>query len=294
MLSIKNGFTLAETMITMIVLGIVASLTIPTVINNNKRNEFIAGYHRAINVLNNAYGEYSETRKAQYETKYREVKTCPEGTSLVNLWSIEFCLGFDGGLRIDPIISQEPYLQKSTKELDPTYIGGELLNSTDLLVGNLIQPYISLIKTGLDEGAPAMAGCSASSTYFYTADGMRYCIEYSKSDAINADYNETTYGIIWVDVNGDKGPNQTSANAERPGDTFPIIMMKQRFIPGHPTNSEISTIAQNIYFGKKNETSSSGGESSGESGESSGESGESSGESGENSGESSSETGSGN
>ena len=257
MLSIKNGFTLAETMITMIVLGIVASLTIPTVINNNKRNEFIAGYHRAINVLNNAYGEYSETRKAQYETKYREVKTCPDGTSLVNFLGIEFCLGFDGGLRIDPVISQEPYLQKSTKELDPTYIGGELLNSTDLLVGNLIQPYISLIKTGLDEGAPAMAGCSASSTYFYTADGMRYCIEYSKSDAINADYN-----------------------AKRPGDTFPIIMMKQRFIPGHPTNSEISTIAQNIYFGKKSETSSSGGESSGESGESSGES--------------SSETGSGN
>lgn len=249
----KNGFTLAETLLALVIMGVIASLVIPSMIINTKKKEYTAGYQRALNVLNTAYNQYSESSKAQYQTKFREVKNCPEGTHLTHLLGIEFCLGLTDGIQIDPVISIEPYLEKSTDALDPAFIGGELLNSNDLIMNNLIKPNLSIIKTTLDNDDKEMAGCPNDSAYFYTEDGMRYCFLYSASEAINETYADKTYGVMWVDVNGNKGPNEVSRSADKPGDTLPIIMMKDRFIPGHPTDTNASEIAQEIYFGEDKE-----------------------------------------
>ena len=106
------------------------------------------------------------------------------------------------------------------------------------------------MSTGLPSTSPKMAGCSSEAIYFYTADGLRFCFNYGKSESTEQ-FGEFTYGEMWVDINGDKIPNKTSKNAKLQGDTFPIVIMKNRFIPGHPTNSEVSRIAQDFYFGKK-------------------------------------------
>ena len=50
----KKGFTLAEVLITLAIIGIVAALTIPSVISNAQQQEFKTGLKKAVSVLNEA------------------------------------------------------------------------------------------------------------------------------------------------------------------------------------------------------------------------------------------------
>ena len=49
-----KGFTLAEVLITLMIIGIVAALTIPSVISNYQQQEFKTGLRKAVSVLNEA------------------------------------------------------------------------------------------------------------------------------------------------------------------------------------------------------------------------------------------------
>ena len=50
----KKAFTLAEVLITLAIIGIVAALTIPSVISNYQQQEFKTGLKKAVSVLNEA------------------------------------------------------------------------------------------------------------------------------------------------------------------------------------------------------------------------------------------------
>ena len=50
----NRGFTLAEVLITLAIIGIVAALTIPSVISNYQQQEFKTGLKKAVSVLNEA------------------------------------------------------------------------------------------------------------------------------------------------------------------------------------------------------------------------------------------------
>ena len=49
-----RGFTLAEVLITLAIIGVVAALTIPSVISNSQQQEFKTGLRKAVSVLNSA------------------------------------------------------------------------------------------------------------------------------------------------------------------------------------------------------------------------------------------------
>ena len=51
---IKNGFTLAEVLITLVVIGVIAALTIPNVINNMQREELHSQFKKTISVTSQA------------------------------------------------------------------------------------------------------------------------------------------------------------------------------------------------------------------------------------------------
>jgi len=46
-----NGFTLAEVLITLVIVGVVAALTIPTVINTYVESSTVAKVKKGINIL---------------------------------------------------------------------------------------------------------------------------------------------------------------------------------------------------------------------------------------------------
>ena len=50
----KKGFTLAEVLITLAIIGVVAAISIPSVISNSQQQEFKTGLRKAVSVLNSA------------------------------------------------------------------------------------------------------------------------------------------------------------------------------------------------------------------------------------------------
>ncbi|MDO5437055.1 MAG: type II secretion system protein, partial [bacterium] len=49
-----SGFTLAEVLITLAIIGVVAAVSIPSVISNSQQQEFKTGLRKAVSVLNSA------------------------------------------------------------------------------------------------------------------------------------------------------------------------------------------------------------------------------------------------
>lgn len=50
----KSGFTLAEVLVTLMIIGVIAAMTIPSLMQNTAQQEFKAAYKKAISVLNQA------------------------------------------------------------------------------------------------------------------------------------------------------------------------------------------------------------------------------------------------
>ena len=53
-MKIKTGFTLAEVLITLAIIGVVAALTIPSIIANNRKKEFETGFAKAYRTITTA------------------------------------------------------------------------------------------------------------------------------------------------------------------------------------------------------------------------------------------------
>ena len=190
----KKAFTLAEVLITLAIIGIVAALTIPSVISNYQQQEFKTGLKKAVSVLNEAI----QTNIAQ------EGETPYENSDLFT------------------------YLQRHMSVIKT---GGYAVckNSDNTIVKNLNQNgnYNNCMQGG-DTGSMAFGNY-----VFYTADGMRFehasggngsrnVLRLHESGLVLDYYNHRcgSYGlssnsnntlsapcIIIVDVNGDKKPN---------------------------------------------------------------------------------------
>ena len=52
--NIKNGFTLAEVLITLVIVGVIAAMTIPTLMNNTNKQEYVAGLKKAYSTMTQA------------------------------------------------------------------------------------------------------------------------------------------------------------------------------------------------------------------------------------------------
>ncbi len=50
----KSGFTLAEVLITLVIIGVIAAMTVPTLMNNTQSQEYRTGIKKAIAMLNQA------------------------------------------------------------------------------------------------------------------------------------------------------------------------------------------------------------------------------------------------
>ena len=77
-----KGFTLAEVLITLAIIGVVAAISIPSVISNSQQQEFKTGLRKAVSVLNSAItmnmaidGEspYDNKQLIQYLTRHMSV-----------------------------------------------------------------------------------------------------------------------------------------------------------------------------------------------------------------------------
>lgn len=196
----KKGFTLAEVLITLVIIGVIAAMTIPTLMNSTNNQEFRVGLKKAISALNQAM-------------------------------SLNYAL-------------------------EGTQIGADTLSSSENIVKNLFKKRMSVITTatsGTAFGAGA-SGISATdnTNIFYTADGARYAVSYA-AGAYDPVADQMYYGLILIDVNGEKGPNTLCTNAQQPTDTYVATMYGNRVVAGATgsPDANYSKAAQEVVFDKK-------------------------------------------
>ena len=196
----KKGFTLAEVLITLVIIGVIAAMTIPTLMNSTNNQEFRVGLKKAISTLNQAM-------------------------------SLNYAL-------------------------EGTQVGttSTLTNASDI-VNNLFKKRMSVITTQTTGTSFASTNAPFTATnneLFYTADGMRFAIT-TFSGEYDPVADQMYYGLVLIDVNGDKAPNTVCTNANAPTDTYVATMYGNRVVAGNMKSQTdaASIAAQQIIFDKK-------------------------------------------
>ena len=222
----KRGFTLAEILITLAIIGIVAALTIPSVMTNVQQRQFETGYRKAINVLNDAI-----------QTNLANDGTTPY--ALANA-TVSLDLNGDGKITIADAIENQK-------------VGAGILDIKNVppLAEFLMKP-LNVVKTAIFKNEGSVSSQAEIANFaFYTTDGMRFEVPYPnganidlplyesdkkitnasctvqerianicKDDTVttacgsmgllqNPNKTTTPPCLIIVDVNGDKKPNPT-------------------------------------------------------------------------------------
>lgn len=176
----KSAFTLAEVLITLGIIGVVAAMTIPTLISNYKKTQYVTGLKRAYSMFNQALLQYTNDGG------------CPNDLNCMNVidWSGDPSKFGDGIIKYFKI----------AKKCDMTTSSGCFSNS------------VSMSASGED----GRVNWDGGGLYkFITADGISYMIETPMGNcdqnnySLNITNNMTQVcGYVTVDVNGMKnGPN---------------------------------------------------------------------------------------
>lgn len=263
-----NGFTLAEVLLTLVIIGTVAAYTIPSVIYDHKNRDIALGYQKAINNLNQAYSAYFNSpptdKSSGNSYKFAKTHFGSNGEILDESGNAES--DSNTVIKYDWVDDGNRYPIGEADKLDSIYKILDTIIVKHLPVVNIrsiekdkVNYHTIATDTKTLYDTTSMASCTSETTpieYFYTTDGMRYCISYEHI-ANNTIFGEDTYGVIWVDTNGEKSPNEAFKNINSSGktifsgDTLPITILKDRFVPGHPSKSDFNNAAQDLFFNKK-------------------------------------------
>ncbi len=195
----KKGFTLAEVLITLGIIGVVAALTIPTLINNYQKKQWVAGLQRGYATLNQVF------KTAMAEDLVGDV-------TQTELWqSIPANEHGDRWFGTD-IEDYSPFIQYLKKYLKVT----KFCNPTET---PLEDPCFGISYVDLNGNSQEDYYTKARRLKVYTADGMVYYFQHLE-DVGNPEFGGWLWGSIEIDVNGDAGPNQVGR------DFFPTILLK--------------------------------------------------------------------
>ena len=166
----SNGFTLAEVLITLVIIGVIAALTVPTLMNKTNNQEFVAKLKKTYSTFAQAtnliisneglpkdnWATSDEAVYQQYKKYLNNVKECAGGTGCMNQLT-------------------DTYRYKNLQGNNISTNWNKQTSNRRFIVGDGVQVMIY----------GSNAACSLSSNNW--ADN--YC------------------SLIWVDLNGEKKPN---------------------------------------------------------------------------------------
>ncbi len=192
---IKKGFTLAEVLITLAIIGIVAAISIPSVISNTEQQEFKTGLRKAVSVLNSAItmnialdGESPYENNDLMSYLMRHMSVMDSTTSLRSRFFVHSIenISWDNGVFYTTDGMRFEFYDANSESVSrfPLYENPEIK--------------ACLGATTLARGVPELScgGCG--------------------SLGLNSNNDETTKPpcLIMVDVNGDRKPNPQNANCK--------------------------------------------------------------------------------
>lgn len=195
----KKGFTLAEVLITLGIIGVVAAMTLPTLIQNHQKQVYVNGLKKALSISQNMV---KQMQADEGVSDLGSTRLFSDGVCVVSDSENGSCEDSYGNPSVfEDIIPK--YLkvvktckgQACTQEVKRAWLHcdannkckNEIANYDNNLPIYYMLPYLYNRIIG-----------------FYTPDGMIFYI--FPDNMWNGSYGEKTVGII-VDVNGNKGPN---------------------------------------------------------------------------------------
>ena len=199
-MNFKNGFTLAEVLITLVIIGIIAAMTIPSLMNKTNEQETVVAVKKAYSILNQAYqrmvAENGEINPATLDANY-SLPSETFGKMLAKQLNTQKVCGMseDGDCFPEGLI--------------------KFLNGTELFDYNKAN---YCYKIRLNDGMSVSV--VAYNSYFRqgTIEALHYM-----------------YGVIDVDINGNKGPFTYGK------DVFSFYITKYGIVPrGTPGDGEFS------------------------------------------------------
>ena len=208
--SMEKGFTFAESLITLVIVGVVAALVIPTVQYGYKVVATQAAFTDAIKEFNKGLFNYvgsfsSEKNKYEIETTYNADKEEYIHTRNVSEEKAEkttLATVFSGSLAEVGLFSDEDPSEKLVSQFHPVKVGRDCWDGIP-------------IKNDFNQMGESLTDLSNISC-FIDRDNTIYAIERLSADCSTDLYNKTagkrhklqnSCAILYVDVNGQTSPN---------------------------------------------------------------------------------------
>lgn len=196
----NNAFTLAEVLITLGIIGIVAAMTLPGLVAKYKEKVMITQAKRTMSIVYNALNlTRAKTESADYSNFFISTAKSDETADIIfkNLNIIERCKsnknGCGGDIKIKPQYrTNDGYGNVSS--------GGSLKNYSRAVLkdGSIL---------GIYQAQYAREGCQHD-YIAYKKDSNGNYLKDENGDLIAEARTETCCGKIFFDTNGVKGPNQ--------------------------------------------------------------------------------------
>ncbi len=194
-----RGFTLAEVLITLAIIGVVAAISIPSVISNSQQREFKTGLKKAVSVLNSTItmnmaidGESPYDNGNLFGYLQRHMNVMSSTYSLP--WWCAYCRDNSSNCA-GAFVCKDNAAFYTTDGMRFEFHGGAATNSRYLRTYEHNVPLCQVQYTTV-EGLSTCGGCG--------------------SYGLNNNPDETTKApcLIMVDVNGDRKPTPGNVNAQ--------------------------------------------------------------------------------
>ena len=220
----RFGFTLAEVLITLSIIGVIAAMTVPTLMSSTSEQEYKTGLKKAISTINQAI-------TMQYAL---------EGTTMDDYYVNE---GIDNGR---PAAENAAGALQAHKIFDPS----------EGIVGAVFAQRMQVVDSTLNRSHDPKnpENTASGNAAIYLPDGMAIEFPKTKPDSTVQQRCETQEGcisLILVDVNGDKGKcavaSETTTDSKgqvHPKDCFPLLLHRDGVRPGNFVAEQI------MYNGK--------------------------------------------
>ena len=198
----KLGFTLAEVLITLVIIGVIAAMTVPTLMQNTNNEEFRTGLKKAISATNQAL-----TLNYALEGMSAQDYTGSDASELIN-----------GVFKPRMSIVENPTFPSGYT------ICGKTPSNSNAWVTNDGMVYLIDGFSVADEPEDATGDAldSIPCNSFQTAP----CGTAGKAQ-------------LFIDVNGIKKPNMATTNSARPRDQYQAQIYSQKIVPFGKATQEV-------------------------------------------------------
>jgi prepilin-type N-terminal cleavage/methylation domain-containing protein len=204
----KKGFTLAELVITIGIIGIIASLTIPPLVQSAREKQTISSLKENYSILANAYNNAVQDNTP--------VSDWTQGSAVTQDKNANFFSAFS------------PYLQLAK------YCG----RGTGCFPTGTYKRLNGLSTTNFDDVNTLYAKSILANGSLIAVDVTNPSC--TNTEGFSAMLTSNGCGYLTIDINGFKGPNQFGI------DTFKFIMTKTRLVPKGMTGSFGGSSFENV------------------------------------------------